>query len=196
MNIATLESWLIQLRDALTKKAYVSPQRVGEGDLAFADGVAWNPGHGPGLYQHVGGLWLPLRPVKPAYAQVRRVTAQTLAAGVYDPIVWESEDFDTHGMWSSGSTLTMPFTGLYWFSLSLRVAYSTATGLAVQLVNGPLVLSRETKGVDTLHYVSHQWVARMVQGDSLQASAYGAISGTVEVFDPLPRLMVVGVPLL
>lgn len=37
-----------------------APVRPATGDLAFADGVSWNPGAGAGLYEYRGGAWFKL----------------------------------------------------------------------------------------------------------------------------------------
>lgn len=38
----------------------VEPERAQDGTLAFADGTAWNPGSGRGLYERRSGAWVKL----------------------------------------------------------------------------------------------------------------------------------------
>jgi len=39
-------------------KQYKEPARPREGMLAYADGTAWNPGSGLGVYQYRGSAWV------------------------------------------------------------------------------------------------------------------------------------------
>lgn len=38
----------------------IEPERPQEGTVAFADGTAWNPGSGRGLYEWRSGAWFKL----------------------------------------------------------------------------------------------------------------------------------------
>lgn len=38
----------------------IEPARPQEGTLAYADGTAWNPGAGRGLYEYRSGAWVKL----------------------------------------------------------------------------------------------------------------------------------------
>ena len=38
-------------------KSNAAPTKPREGDLRFADGTAWNPGAGQGVYAYYGGAW-------------------------------------------------------------------------------------------------------------------------------------------
>lgn len=38
-------------------KVNVSPAKPRDGDIRYADGTAWNPGGGKGLYMHNGSVW-------------------------------------------------------------------------------------------------------------------------------------------
>jgi hypothetical protein len=39
---------------------YVAPAKPREGDVRLADGTAWNPGSGAGVYAYYGGAWAKL----------------------------------------------------------------------------------------------------------------------------------------
>ena len=39
---------------------YTAPKRITEGMVVKADGVAWNPGTGAGIYARTGGAWVKL----------------------------------------------------------------------------------------------------------------------------------------
>jgi hypothetical protein len=38
-------------------KANIAPVKPREGDIRFADGTAWNPGSGIGIYAYYGAAW-------------------------------------------------------------------------------------------------------------------------------------------
>lgn len=72
-TFAALRSWLAaQLRviaDTLAAPTVRSitfaqlpaePDKVGNGDVVFADGTNWNPGSGAGVYARVSGSWVKL----------------------------------------------------------------------------------------------------------------------------------------
>ncbi len=58
---------------------------------------------------------------------LRRAANQTLPDASLTTISWDTEVEDTDGFWSSGTTITVPFTGIYSITV-LSVAGATASG--------------------------------------------------------------------
>ena len=53
-----IEESLISQKDILSlSKTNVTPSKVSEGDIRFADGTDWNPGAGAGIYAYHSGSW-------------------------------------------------------------------------------------------------------------------------------------------
>lgn len=45
------------LADGHVDKAHVAPEKPRDGDIRLADGTAWNPGAGQGLYVYYAAAW-------------------------------------------------------------------------------------------------------------------------------------------
>lgn len=68
--------------------------------------------------------------------KLRRITTtQALPDAVFTPVSWDTEDEDTNGLWSAGTTITIPTGGGGVWAISTTVTVAAAaTGLAFVVI--------------------------------------------------------------
>lgn len=94
----------------------------------------------------------------PQFLQVRRTSNTTVANNTDTEVVWQAEDVDDWGGWTSGTDVTIVTTGLYEVKASVRWAGSvTAARLAKLEVNGTeqmVAYDAGASGTDTTQHLS------------------------------------------
>ena len=96
------------------------------------------------------------------------------------PITWQAEDFDTDGMWSSGSNVNINTTGIYAISFVGRMTTATAVTLAETSCGGystPIALSRAND-----YRWTHSLISELTAGSTINASIEFA-GGTTHSID-------------
>lgn len=71
--------------------------------------------------------------IVPAALRLNLTTSATITNG--SSISWSSEAYDTDGMWSSGSTITVNTTGLYVMTFNGFVTAATSLAYAISQIN-------------------------------------------------------------
>lgn len=64
---------------------------------------------------------------------LRRVASQTLPDATNTTVSWDTEDEDTHNLWSSGTTVTIPASGLW--AITFGIVASAATARSVLFIS-------------------------------------------------------------
>lgn len=56
-ELRSIAAAILRLADGHLDKSNVAPTKPRDGDLRYADGTAWNPGSGQGIYAYYGAAW-------------------------------------------------------------------------------------------------------------------------------------------
>lgn len=152
--------------------ANVTPE---DGQVRYVTGV--------GLQQRVAGsTWAPL--AGKVVCQLRQTAAQTLTAGVLNPITFTTEDLDLlsgHSTSSQTSRYTPPVPG--WYGFSSQVGYAGGSADSSRYC-GLLKNGSAVAGSGTQHYslqliaqtVSSSMVAIQMNGTTDYVEVYGSFS--------------------
>lgn len=109
--------------------------------------------------------------VVPPSVQVR-LTSDVNPYTSATPISWSSSAYDTDGMFSSGTVVTVQTTGVYVVTFT-GYANATATLTRVTpniLKNGVSIANQESQGSTTLAYFSFGVITSCTAGDTLAAN--------------------------